>query len=63
MTTSPSKNLTFEEYLTYAQGTDNRYELINGSLVMVPLPTSDHSDVILQFRNGRQSEKVGNNDA
>ncbi len=46
MTTSPTKNLTFEEYLTYDQGTDNRYELVNGSLVMVPLPTADHSDAI-----------------
>lgn len=46
MTTSPTKNLTFEEYLVYDDGTDNRYELINGSLVMVPLPTADHSDVI-----------------
>lgn len=46
MTTSPTKNLTFEEYLTYDDGTDNRYELVNGELVMVPLPTADHSDVI-----------------
>ena len=41
-----TKNLTFEEYLTYDDGTDNRYELVNGELVMVPLPTADHSDVI-----------------
>jgi Uma2 family endonuclease len=39
-------NLTFEEYLTYDDGTDNLYELIDGELVMVPLPTADHSDVI-----------------
>ena len=39
-------NLTFEEYLTYDDGTDNRYELVDGELVMVPLPTADHSDVI-----------------
>lgn len=38
--------LTFEEYLTYDAGTDNRYELVDGELVMVPLPTADHSDVI-----------------
>ncbi len=46
MTTSPTKNLTFEEYLTYDQGTDNRYELVDGELIMVPLPTADHSDEI-----------------
>lgn len=39
-------NLTFEEYLTYDDGTDNRYELVDGQLVMVPLPIADHSDVI-----------------
>jgi len=39
-------NLTFEEYLTYDDETDNRYELVDGKLVMVPLPTADHSDVI-----------------
>jgi len=38
--------LTFEEYLVYDDGTDNRYELVDGKLVMVPLPTGDHSDVI-----------------
>jgi Uma2 family endonuclease len=46
MTTSPTKNLTFEEYLTYDDGTDNRYELVDGKLSMVPLPTADHSDEI-----------------
>jgi Uma2 family endonuclease len=46
MPQSPTKNLTFEEYLTYDDGTDNRYELVDGELVMVPLPTADHSDVI-----------------
>ncbi|WP_293092004.1 Uma2 family endonuclease [Moorena sp. SIOASIH] len=28
--------LTFEEYLAYDDGTDNRYELFNGELVKVP---------------------------
>ena len=45
MTRTPVK-LTFEEYLTYNDGTDNRYEFVDGELVMVPLPTGDHSDVI-----------------
>jgi Uma2 family endonuclease len=46
MTQASVKNLTFEEYVTYDDGTDNRYELVEGELVMVPLPTADHSDVI-----------------
>lgn len=45
MTQTPVK-LSFEEYLAYDDGTDNRYELVDGKLVMVPLPTADHSDVI-----------------
>jgi Uma2 family endonuclease len=45
MTKTPVK-LTFEEYVTYDDGTDNRYELVDGELVMVPLPTGKHSDVI-----------------
>lgn len=39
-------NLTFEEYLAYNDGTDNRYELVNGELIMVPLPSADHADII-----------------
>ena len=44
--TQTSLKLTFEEYLTYDDGTDNRYELVDGELVMVPLPTGEHSDAI-----------------
>lgn len=46
MTQTPIKNLTFEQYLTYDDGTDNRYELVDGELVMVPLPTAKHGDTI-----------------
>ena len=45
MTQTPVK-LSFEEYLNYDDGTDNRYELVDGELVMVPLPTGEHSDTI-----------------
>lgn len=44
--TQTSLKLTFEEYLTYDDGTDNRYELVDGELIMVPLPTGEHSDAI-----------------
>ncbi len=46
MTTAHTKYLTFEEYQAYDDGTDNRYELVDGELVMEPKPTADHSDVI-----------------
>ena len=46
MVSSKSASLTFEEYLVFEDGTDNRYELIHGELVMVPLPTGLHSDII-----------------
>ncbi|MDJ0736643.1 MAG: Uma2 family endonuclease [Nostocaceae cyanobacterium] len=44
MTKTPVQ-LSFEDYLSYDDGTDNRYELVDGELVMVPLPTGEHSDV------------------
>jgi Uma2 family endonuclease len=30
------RKLTFEEYLSYEDSTDNRYELIDGELVTLP---------------------------
>ena len=35
-TASPSKLMTLEEYLSYDDGTDTRYELVNGELVKMP---------------------------
>ncbi len=34
--TLATKKLTFEEYLAYDDGTDTRYELVNGELVIMP---------------------------
>ena len=34
--------LTLAEYLTYDDGTDNRYELVDGELVLMPPPTHLH---------------------
>jgi Uma2 family endonuclease len=45
MTTTTQK-LTFEEYLTYDDGTDNRYELVGGELVLMSLGTGKHGAVI-----------------
>jgi Uma2 family endonuclease len=39
-TASPSKLMTIDDYLSYDDGTDNRYELVNGELV--EMPTESH---------------------
>lgn len=44
--TKTSAKLSFKEYLTFDDSTDNRYELADGQLVMVPLPTADHADEV-----------------
>lgn len=41
MTQTPVK-LTFEDYLTYDDGTDNRYELERGELIFMNPPTVRH---------------------
>lgn len=45
MTQTPVK-LSFEEYLTYDDGTDNRYELVDGKRLLMPPPTGDHEDIV-----------------
>ncbi|SKB15484.1 conserved hypothetical protein [Planktothrix sp. PCC 11201] len=45
MTQTPIK-LTFEEYLTYDDGTDNRYELEDGVLIPMTPASPIHSDII-----------------
>lgn len=46
MIQTPTKYLSFEEYLTYFDGTDNRYELVNGHLVLMTPPTGEHEDIV-----------------
>ncbi|MFY7806444.1 MAG: Uma2 family endonuclease [Limnoraphis robusta] len=45
MTQTPVK-LTFEEYLTYDDGTDNRYELEDGVLIQMTPASPIHSDIV-----------------
>ncbi|MFN6513937.1 MAG: Uma2 family endonuclease [Nostoc sp. CreGUA01] len=47
MTTTPevSKRLTFQEYLAYDDGTDIRYELVNGELIPMSLGSGQHGAV------------------
>jgi Uma2 family endonuclease len=46
MTPTTLQRLTFEEYLTYDDGTDNRYELVNGELVLMPPPIGQHAGIL-----------------
>lgn len=49
MSQTPVKRLyTFEQYLTCDEGTDNRYELVNGELVLMS-PPSDHHEAIISL--------------
>ena len=48
-----TQKLSFEDYLLYDDGTDHRYELVNGELVLMGLATGRHGSIIrflqLQF--------------
>ncbi|MGL6340764.1 MAG: Uma2 family endonuclease [Waterburya sp.] len=46
--TSTTTQLTLEEYLAYDDGTDNRYELVDGKLVTMP-PESDRNNLIALY--------------
>lgn len=43
---SSSKLLTMEEYLAYDDGTDRRYELVNGELVEMPTESQGNVDIV-----------------
>ncbi len=42
MVQTPIKKFTYEAYLQYEDGTDNRYELVNGELIPMPPPIIQH---------------------
>ncbi len=44
--TATTQKLTFAEYLIYDDGTDTRYELVDGALVPMSLGTGKHGAVI-----------------
>ncbi|GAB4179484.1 MAG: Uma2 family endonuclease [Coleofasciculaceae cyanobacterium] len=44
--TIATKRLTFEDYLNYDDGTDTRYELVDGELVPMSLGTGKHGSII-----------------
>ena len=41
-----SQKFTFQEYLTYTDGSDTRYELVDGNLVPMSLGTGKHGNII-----------------
>ncbi len=46
MTVTQTKRLSFTEYLTFSDGTDTRYELVEGELVPMALGTGRHGQII-----------------
>jgi Uma2 family endonuclease len=44
--TVATRKLTFEEYLTYDDGTGTRYELVNGELVPMAVGTGKHGGIV-----------------
>jgi Uma2 family endonuclease len=45
MTIATTNKMTLAEYLTYDEGTDTRYELVNGELTRMSLGTGEHGDI------------------
>jgi Uma2 family endonuclease len=45
MTIATTKKMTLAEYLTYDDGTDTRYELVDGKLTRMSLGTGEHGDI------------------
>jgi Uma2 family endonuclease len=57
MTIATTKRIAIEEYLTYNDGTDTRYELVDGELVRMSLGTGEHGD-ISEFINDRFKAEI-----
>ncbi len=56
MTVTTAKKMTFDEYLTYEDGTDRRYEFNDGKLVEVSPATAFHNSLMMFFAFFLQSE-------
>jgi Uma2 family endonuclease len=55
MTTTATK-LTFEQYLAYDDGTDDRYELEDGELILMTPSTGRHALIIRLLTNSFEAE-------
>jgi Uma2 family endonuclease len=51
------QRLTFAEYLKYTDGTDRRYELVNGELIPMSLGVGQHGE-IADFLNGEFRDEI-----
>lgn len=57
--TVTTKKLTFQEYLSYSDGTDTRYELVNGELVAMSIGTGQDGEIIdFLYRQEVYSEQL-----
>ena len=50
------QRFTFEEYLAYNDGTDTRYELVNGELIPVSIGTGQHGKIAKFLESGFDAE-------
>jgi Uma2 family endonuclease len=57
MTIATTKKMTLAEYLTYDDGTDTRYELVDGELTRMSLGTGEHGD-ISEFLNDEFKSEI-----
>lgn len=48
--------LTFAEYLNYSDGSDRRYELVNGELIPISLGTGQHGAIIKSIERSLETE-------
>jgi Uma2 family endonuclease len=56
VTIATTKRITLEEYLTYNDGTDKCYELVDGELVCMSLATGEHGDISEFLNNEFKAE-------
>jgi Uma2 family endonuclease len=59
--TTTTNRLTFAEYLKYTDGTDRRYELVNGELIPMSLGTGQHGAIIKFIEQILETEIVNLN--
>jgi Uma2 family endonuclease len=56
MTVATQRRMSLEEYLTYDDGTNTRYELVDGVLVEMSLGTGQHGRAIRKIAKALESE-------
>lgn len=53
---TPNSRLTFADYLTYFDGSDTRYELVNGKLIPIAIGTGEHGETLHRIYKAFDSE-------